>query len=153
VDADLPVFEVATLDTRLTESLAPRRFSLALIGGAAALALVLGLIGVYGVIGYGVAQRRREIAIRMAVGATPAQVLGLVLRHGVALALVGIACGVAGSWVTTRYMSAFLFGVEPHDPLTFATLPICLLAASAMACLLPALRASRVDPMGTLRAD
>lgn len=152
VDPDLPVFEVATLDTRLAQSLAPRRFSLALIGGAAGLALVLGLIGVYGVISYAVAQRRQEIAIRMAVGATPARVLRLVLWQGFALTLAGVACGVAGSWVTTRYMSSFLFGVAPHDPVTFAVLPVILMAVSAMSCLVPALRASRVDPMGMLRA-
>jgi len=114
--------------------------------------LVLGLIGVYGVISYAVAQRRQEIAIRMAVGASPARVLRLVLWQGFALTLAGVACGVAGSWVTTRYMSSFLFGVAPHDPVTFAVLPMILIGVSAIACLLPALRASRVDPMGTLRA-
>jgi predicted permease len=151
-DPDLPVFEVATLDARLTQSLAPRRFSLALIGGAAGLALLLGLIGVYGVISYAVAQRQQEIAIRMAVGATPARVLRLVLWQGFALTLVGVVSGVAASWVTTRYMSSFLFGVEPHDPVTFVALPLALIAVSAMACLAPALRATRVDPTGALRA-
>jgi putative ABC transport system permease protein len=119
----------------------------------AVLALVLAAVGVYGVISYAVAQRTRELGVRLALGASRRQVLGLVLRQGARLAVVGVAIGLAGALALTRVVASLLYGVAALDPLTFAVVPIVLAAAAILATLAPARRATRVDPLIAMRAD
>jgi putative ABC transport system permease protein len=118
-----------------------------------AMAMLLGMIGIYGVISYSVAQRRREIGIRLAMGAQQGAVTGMFLRHGLALSSIGVVCGLAGAAVVTRAMKSLLFEVQPVDPLTYAIAPLALIAAALLASYLPALRATAVHPMEALRAD
>jgi ABC-type antimicrobial peptide transport system permease subunit len=130
-----------------------RRLNLWLFGAFALLALTLAAVGVYGVISYTVAQRTREIGIRMALGAERGAVAALVVRHGLGLAALGAAVGLGGALALTRLMESLLFGVGTADPLTFAAAPLVLIAVAAVACLVPARRASRVDPTVTLRYE
>jgi putative ABC transport system permease protein len=152
-DPDLPVTEVTTLDGLRSRSLSPRRFSAVLIGVLAGLALVLSAVGIYGVMSYTVGQRTQEIGIRMALGAQPGNMLTLVLGRGAGLALAGIAAGVLGALVLTRFLSSLLFGVQPTDPLTFVAVAALLLLVALAACYVPARRAMRVDPMMALRYE
>jgi putative ABC transport system permease protein len=132
---------------------AERRLTMLLVGGFAALALVLGAVGVYGVMAHLVTQRTREIGIRIALGAMPREILGLVLSQGVWLAGLGIAAGVAGALLATRLLASLLFGVRPTDAVTFAATATGLAAVAAVASLLPALRAVRTDPVEALRSE
>jgi ABC-type antimicrobial peptide transport system permease subunit len=132
---------------------APRRLVTRLLGLFSGLALSLASLGIYGVIAYSVVQRRQEIGIRMAIGAQRSQVLRLVMASGLKLVAVGIALGLAGALALTRFLQSLLFGVTAHDPVAFVTNAALLLAVAAAACALPALRASRVDPMRVLRTD
>ena len=120
---------------------------------AGTMALVLGVAGIYGVISYAVSQRRREIGIRIALGAPSSAVTGLFVRHGMILAGVGVAIGLATAFGITRLMASLLFEVSPVDPLTYALVSVTLFGATVLACYLPALRATRVDPIGALRAE
>jgi ABC-type antimicrobial peptide transport system permease subunit len=115
--------------------------------------LLLGIVGIYGVVAYVVAQRTREIGIRMALGADDASVLALFLRHGLMLVLVGVTIGLVAAAAVTRVMATLLFGVTPIDPLTFAAVAFGLTATTLLACYLPARRAARIDPINALRAD
>jgi ABC-type antimicrobial peptide transport system permease subunit len=124
-----------------------------LFGGLAALALVLAIVGLYSVLSYLVAQRTREIGIRMALGAQQGDVLGLVMRHAAALIVVGIVTGLGGALVAARVMGDMLFGVKAHDPLTFAAVVSLLTFVALAACLVPVRRATRVDPMVALRYE
>jgi putative ABC transport system permease protein len=124
-----------------------------LLGVFSSLALALAAIGLYGVIAYSVVQRTQEIGIRMAIGAQRRDVLELVLRGGLKLVLIGVAFGLAGSLALTRILRSQLFGVTAHDPFTFVTIAALLLVVATLACLLPALRATRVDPLVALRAE
>jgi predicted permease len=151
VDATMPVTEVTTLDGWLSRSVSPRRFSALLIGVLAGLALILSAVGIYGVMSYTVGQRTQEIGIRMALGASPQNLLRLILGRGVRLALLGIGVGVAGALALTRFLSSLLFGVGAGDPLTFAGVATVLLGVALAACYLPARRAMKVDPMVALR--
>jgi putative ABC transport system permease protein len=153
MDANIPIFDVKTMDQRLSESLARRRFAMLALGVFAGFALLLTVIGIYGVISYSVAQRTNELGIRLALGASQGDVLRLVLSGGFKLALAGIAVGIVLSFAVTRYMSSLLFGVRPTDLFTFGALAILLLVVSLLACYLPARRATKVDPLVALRYE
>jgi ABC-type antimicrobial peptide transport system permease subunit len=141
------------MEHRVEESLARRRFAMLLLTLFAALALGLAGIGIYGVISYLVNQGTREIGIRMALGATPGGILGLIVRQGMGLALLGVGLGLAGAVAVTRFMSTLLFGVRPTDPLTFGSIALILTVIALLASYLPARRAARVDPMVSLRTE
>jgi len=142
-----------TLEEIFADSLAERRFQVLLLGVFAAAALLLAVVGVYGVISYGVAQRRQEMGVRLALGATGKKVVRLVVRQGLLLTASGVALGLAGAFAVTRLMQSLLYGVTTTDPLTFLAVPLLLLVAAMLACFLPARRAARVDPMIALRAE
>ena len=124
-----------------------------LLSAFAGAALLLAMIGIYGVTAYYVTQRTQEIGIRMALGAQMSDVLGLVLKGGMALSLFGIGAGLAGAFVLTRWMTTLLFGVKPTDALTFIAVSICLLVTALLACYIPARRATKVDPLTALRYE
>ena len=153
VAAEVPVTGVASMDDLRASSVSPRRFTLLLLGSFAALALALSAVGIYGVVMYGVTQRTREIGVRVALGAQADQVLGLILREGMRLAVIGLAIGVAGAVALTRVLRTQLYEVSPTDPTTFAGIVIILATVAAIASWLPARRASRVDPMVALRNE
>jgi putative ABC transport system permease protein len=153
VDPALPVFDVMTMDARLSNSFAGRRFNLLLLGSFAALALLLAGVGVYGVIAYLVSERTREVGIRMALGAGRGEVVALVLRHAMKLASIGIVIGVSAAFGLTRLMTTLLFEVRPGDPITFVAVSATLLLVALAASWLPARRASRVDPVEALRSE
>jgi len=153
MDPNIPIFDIKTMDQRLSESLARRRFSMLALGVFAGFALLLAMIGIYGVISYSVAQRTTELGIRMALGASRLDVLRLVLLAGFKLALTGIAVGIVISFAVTRFMSSLLFGVRATDIYTFGALSLLLIAVSLLACYLPARRATKVDPLVALRYE
>ncbi len=153
VDKDLTLSAVTSMDDVLGASVSQPRFSSQLIGVFAALALLLAAIGLYGLMAYSVNQRRSEIGIRMALGATRADILKLVLRHGSKLALAGIVTGLAASLAATRVLSSMLFAVTPKDPETFIAVALLLGAVALAACFVPARRAAKVDPMVALRYE
>jgi putative ABC transport system permease protein len=151
IDPDQPVYDVMTMDQRLAESVAPRRFTLQLLGGFALLALLLASVGVYGVVAYFVTQRTREVGIRMALGARKADVLGLFLKQGIGLSAWGVCLGLLGALSLARVMNSLLFGITPFDPLTFLVVAGLLTAMVLAACWLPAQRATSVDPLSAVR--
>ncbi|HKR14164.1 MAG TPA: ABC transporter permease [Pyrinomonadaceae bacterium] len=153
VDPDQPVSNVATLGEVLGQEAAQRRLGMILLTAFAVLALLLASLGIYGVLAYFVAQHRNEIGVRLALGATPARILLLVLRKGMALTMLGVAIGLAASFVLTRLMTSLLFGVKAVDPLTFAAVPVLLVVIALLACWIPARRAAKVDPMVALRYE
>ncbi len=153
IDRGVPLFAVGALADVVGDSIAPRRFSMILLGLFAVIALFLAAVGLYGVLSYAVTQRTHEIGVRLAVGATPPRVLGLVVGQGVKLTLVGIAVGAAGALGLSRLVQTMLFGVDAFDPLTYAGTALTLLAVGVLACCLPARRAMRVDPILALRSD
>jgi putative ABC transport system permease protein len=153
VDPELPLASVRTLREVYDKSMARTSFVLVMLAIAGAMALLLGVVGIYGVISYSVLQRTREIGIRMALGSPRADVTRLFLRHGLRLAAIGVACGLVAAVACTRLMSSLLFQVNPVDPLTYAGVACGLIAAAALASYLPALRAAGIDPTEALRAD
>src|SRR5580693_977394 len=153
LDPDLPIYNVRTMDERVQESLARRRFSMVMLGLFAALALALATIGIYGVMAYMVNQGTREIGIRLALGATQKNILQLILRQGMILALTGVAIGLAGAFALTRLMRSLLFGVRSTDPLTFIAIAALLAVIALLASYIPARRAARIDPMVSLRCE
>ena len=153
VDPDLPIYRLRTMDARVGESLARRRFAMSLLTVFAALALGLAVVGVYGVMAYLVSQGRREIGIRLALGASPGAILALVMRRGLSVALAGVAVGLLGSMALTRFVEGLLFGVRARDPLTFLAIPAILGLVTVAAVYAPARRAARTDPLSTLRAE
>jgi hypothetical protein len=153
VNPTMPVFLVRTMKDLYDASLARTSFALVMLGIAAAMALVLGVIGIYGVIAYVVAQRSREIGIRLALGAAPAGLMRMFVRQGLALTAVGAAVGLVTALALTQWMSSLLFGVEPLDPPTYAAVLGVLGLAAALASYLPARRAAAVDPVETLTAE
>ena len=152
-DRAATVSDVQTMDQIVTDSVASQRFNARLFSILGALALILAVIGIYGVISYGVAQRTHEIGIRIALGAQRRDVLLIVIRGGLLLAAFGIAAGIAAALALTRFLSAFLYGVTPTDPFTFAAMAILLLLTALAACYIPARRATRVDPLTALRHE
>lgn len=153
IDADQVVADFKTLDAIKAESLSDSRLRMMLLGVFAGVALLLSAIGIYGVISYSVTQRTREIGIRSALGADRAAILRLILRRGLALALLGLVIGTAGAIGLTRLMSSLLFGIGERDPLTLAAVAVLLGVVATFACYLPARRATRVDPLVALRAE
>jgi predicted permease len=153
LDKGVAVYGVSTMDDLLSRSAAPRRFNLFLLGLFAALALVLAMVGIYGVLAFGVSRRRHEIGIRMALGALPRQVLNLIVWQGMRLVLIGTALGILASVALTQFISSLLFGVQSTDPLTFLCVAFLLACAALAACYAPARRAMRVDPMVALRYE
>jgi predicted permease len=153
VDPELPLLRPQALSTRIAQTMADRRFGLLLLGGFAALALVLASLGVYSVMAHLVAFRTSEIGLRMALGASPAAVMRMVLGHGRRLTLLGIAFGIAGAVVVSRFMQQALFDVAPAEPLVYIALSVTLLLVAECASFFPALRATRIDPVIALRAE
>jgi predicted permease len=153
LNATLPLANVRTLDEIYNKSLARTSFTLVMLAIAGAMALLIGLVGIYGVIAYSVSQRYREIGIRVALGARRRELTRLFVGHGFVLALIGVACGLTGAVSLTRVLASQLFGVNPLDPLTYAAVALGLLIASIAASYLPTLRAMGVDPIDALRAE
>lgn len=153
LDKSLPVYNVKTMDDVLAASVADRRTSMLLFSTFAVVAMLLSMIGIYGVTAYYVTQRTHEIGIRMALGAQLRDVLTLVLKRGVSLALIGLAVGLAGAFALTRLLATLLFGVKPVDVVTFAAVSVCVIAVAVIACYLPARRATKVDPLVALRYE
>jgi putative ABC transport system permease protein len=153
LDKNQPVSRLRTMEALVSESMGPRRFSMALAGGFAVLALLLAVVGIYGVIAYSVSQRFHEIGIRMALGARRADVLRLVVGQGFRLVLAGLALGLAAAFPLSRVLSRFLFDVSPSDPFTFAGIPLLLAGVALVASYLPARRAARIDPLTALRVE
>jgi predicted permease len=153
LDPDLPMYRVRTMETLVEESLAPRRFSMVLLGIFAGIALLLAAVGIYGVMAYLVGQGAREIGIRLAMGATPQRILRLILGEGMRLAFLGALLGLAGAYVLTRFMESLLFETAATDVLTLLLTPVLLLGVALLACAIPARRAARLNPMATLRCE
>ena len=153
VNRDCVVFGGQSMQDLLSGHLAARRFSMILLAMFAGLALLLAAIGIYGVVSYVVAQRQREIGIRMALGARRGQVFELMLRQGARMALAGLVIGVAAAFGLTRLMTSMLYGVKPTDALTFVIAAGVLCAIALAACCIPARRATRIDPMLALRCE
>jgi len=153
VDPDQPMWKMRTVEFLLERNVANRKFLMLLMGIFAGLALILAMIGLYGVISYVVNQRLQEIGVRMALGAQANDILGMVLRQGMILALMGVGLGLAVAWLVTRLIERLLYQVSPTDPLTFAGIAVLLTLLALLACFLPARRATRVDPLVALRYE
>ncbi len=153
VDKDQPLFQIQTMQQVVDDSVAGRRFQTSLLATFAAVALGLAAIGIYGLISYSASQRTHEIGIRMALGAKRAEILRLVVGHGMLLAMVGVAVGIGGALLLTRFLSSLLYGVGANDPVTFLGVTVLLSAVAALASLIPAWRAARIDPMEALRYE
>jgi predicted permease len=153
VDSDLPLYQVHTLNYYYTKSMARTSFTLVMLALAGGMALLLGIVGLYGVIAYSVSQRTHEIGIRMALGAQKREVLKLVVKGGMALTAIGVGVGVAGALALTRFLSSLLYGVKPTDPLTFVVVSLVLTGVALFACYVPARRATKADPIVALRYE
>ena len=153
IDPDQPIFGIRTMGEIRAESVQNERLNLTLLSLFAGIALVLALVGIYGVMSYAVTQRTHEIGIRMAVGARPRDVFTMILGHGMKLALIGVAIGLAGAFALTRLMTSMLFGVEPTDATTFAAIAALLIGVTLLACYLPGRRATKVEPTVSLRYE
>jgi len=153
VDKDQPVADIDTMDHIVSEAIARQRFSMLLLGIFASLALVLAAVGIYGVMSYSVAQRTHEIGIRMALGARRTDVLKMTVKQGLKLVSVGMMLGLVAAFLLTRVLASLLFGISATDPVTFIGISLVLLAVAVLASYLPALRATKVDPIIALRAQ
>jgi ABC-type antimicrobial peptide transport system permease subunit len=153
VDPNLPLFEVHTLDYFYSRSMARTSFTLAMLALASGMALLLGIVGLYGVIAYSVSRRVHEIGIRMALGAQERDVLRLVVTGGLSLSFIGVGIGVAGAIGLTHFLSSLLYGVKATDPFTFIATSLLLTGIALLACYIPARRAAKVDPMVALRYE
>ena len=153
VDPDQPIYSIRTMDEIRAESVAPERLNLTLLSIFAGIALVLAIVGIYGVMSYSITQRTHEIGIRMAIGAQPRDVFKMVIGQGMMLALIGVGIGLVGAFGLTRLMTTMLFGVEPTDPATFAAIAVLLTGVALVACYVPGRRATKVDPVVSLRYE
>jgi ABC-type antimicrobial peptide transport system permease subunit len=153
LDPGLAVYQVRTMEELLGRSASDRQFTMLLFVAFAGLAVLLAAVGLYGVVSYAVSQRTAEIGIRMALGATSSDVSRLVVMQGLRPAIVGVTLGLVTALFASRILRSLLFGVTPVDPLTFALVPPLLLAVAALACYLPAIRATHLDPTIALRAE
>ncbi|PYR41963.1 MAG: hypothetical protein DMF93_07100 [Acidobacteria bacterium] len=153
LDSQQPISDLRPMTDRIERSLAARRFSTALLALFAALAASLAAVGIYGIVGYAVTERTHEIGVRLALGATPRDVLAMVLREGLGMAAVGTVAGLAASLAAVRLIASQLYGVGAADPATFIAVPLLLFAVASVACFVPARRATRVDPVFALRAE
>jgi ABC-type antimicrobial peptide transport system permease subunit len=152
-DANIPLADPTTLGRLYTKSMARTSFTLVLLCVAGTMALMLGIIGIYGVISYAVSQRTREIGIRMALGAQRNQLTGMFVRQGLALTATGVALGLAVAFMAMRLMSSLLFNVSPVDPGTYIGMTVIILGIASLACYLPSRRAAAVEPVTALRAE
>jgi putative ABC transport system permease protein len=153
IDADQPIYSPRTMGEIRAESVAPERLNLTLLSLFAGIALVLAIVGIYGVMSYSVTQRTHEIGIRMAIGARPLDVFKMVMGNGMKLALLGVVIGLAGAFILTRFMATMLFGVAPTDAMTFGGISVLLIAVALLACYLPGRRATKVEPTISLRYE
>ena len=153
LDPDLALANIRTMDQLMSKSLGRSRYRGVLLGIFAIVALILAMIGIYGVIAYAVSQRTREIGIRIALGAQKRDIFRMVVGHGLTLSLIGVVIGVAASLILTRYLASLLYGVSSTDPTTFTSVVILLITVALLACSIPARRATRVDPMNALRHE
>ncbi len=153
IDPDQPIYAVRTMDEIRSESVAGEKLNLTLLSLFAGIALVLAIVGIYGVMSYAVTQRTHEIGIRMAIGARPRDVFRMIMGHGMSLALIGVAIGLAGAFALTRLMASMLFGIEPTDPFTFVSIALLLTGVALVACYVPGRRATKVDPVVSLRYE
>jgi predicted permease len=153
IDPDQPIYNIRTMDEIRGESVAPQRLNLTLLSIFAGIAFVLAIVGIYGVMSYSVTQRTHEIGIRMAIGAQPRDVFRMVLGQGMLLTVVGLAFGLVGAFALTRLMTTMLFGIKPTDPATFAAVAVVLAMVAVIACYIPGRRATKVDPVTSLRYE
>lgn len=153
VDKNQPIAEIGTVEDLLARSTAIPRFTTTVIGAVSGIALVIAVIGVYGLLAYTIAERIPELGIRLALGASPQDVSWLLLRDAMTRVLSGVAGGLLVAWWLARFMGSLLFGVRPHDPVTFTSVAVLMILASLCAILAPARRAINIDPMAALRAD
>ena len=153
VNGSLPLAQVRTLGDVYKRSMARTSFTLVMLAIAAAIALVLGVVGIFGVIAYAVTQRTREIGIRVALGARPVELQRMFVRHGLVLAGIGVTCGLIAAITLTRFMTSLLFGISPLDPATYVVVSVVLTTAAALASYVPAYRATGVDPVEALRSE
>ncbi len=153
IDGNQPVGRIRTMDAILDDSIARQRFTMSLVAAFAGLALMLALVGLYAVVSHSVAERLPEMGLRMALGASPANLVRMVLTESMRIVLAGIAFGLVVAFVVMRSLDTLLYGVRAYDPLTFILVPLLFLAAALAGSLLPAMRATRVDPMVVLRAE
>lgn len=153
IDGQLAIETMATMVDRVGEMLATRRFSAMVLGGFATGSLLLAAVGLYGLLVFTVNERAREIAVRLALGAQRAEILRMVIGHGLKLVAAGLMLGVGISYGVGRVLASLLYQTESHDVVTFGTVPMVLLLVAVIACALPAYRASRVEPMAVLRTE
>jgi ABC-type antimicrobial peptide transport system permease subunit len=153
VNGSLPVASVQTLNDYYSRSLARTSFTLIMLAIAGGMALLLGVVGIYGVIAYSVSQRTREIGIRMAIGAQRQTLTRMLVRHGLILTSIGVGCGVIAAFIVLRLMSSLLFQVNPADPATYLTVSLSLALTAFLASYIPSRRAAAVDPVEALRAE
>jgi len=153
LDPTLAIYNAKTMEEHLRDALFLPRLAGTLFGVVGIVGLLLAAVGLYGVMSYSISRRTREIGIRMALGAQSGGVQWLVVRQGMALTLIAVALGLSAAWAVAHLMSSFLYGVPPHDPVTFTVVPLFLASVALLACWLPALRAARVDPLTALRHE
>jgi putative ABC transport system permease protein len=153
LEVNQPIVNVMTMERRLAESVAPRRFQTLLFGLFAAVALVIATVGIYGVISYAASQRTHEIGIRVALGARRADILWMVIRRGMSLTLIGVTIGLAAAIALTRVMKNLLFNVSATDPATFSIIVLLLISVAILASYIPARRATKVDPLQSILSE
>ncbi len=153
IDKDLPIDNAKSMQQLLAESLSGRQFNMLLLTIFALVALVLAVVGIYGVMSYTVTQRTHEIGIRVAIGAQSRDVFRMVIGQGMMLAMIGVAFGLVGAFGLTRLMTTMLFGVEPTDPATFVSIAVLLIVVALVACYIPGRRAAKVNPLVALRYE